>query len=132
LIPFFYGIALLGFISLSSLNFLFLILVSSKAINYALNGPTIKQLYIPTTHDVRFKSQAWIEIFGLRGSRAAGSAFGMLLGPFQAQLGKIAGRAHHALLASYLSFGIIIAWIFIALFLGKKHRTALDRKNVVC
>ena len=33
-------------------------MVGSKAINYALNGPALKQLYIPTTTDVRFKAQA--------------------------------------------------------------------------
>lgn len=132
LMPILYGIALLGFISFNSLNFLFFILVSSKALNYALNGPAIKQLYIPTTHDVRFKSQAWIEIFGFRGSRAVGSSFGMLLGPFQAQLGSVAGRAYHALLSTYCSYVLILAWIFIAIFLGKKHRTAVLDKKVVC
>ena len=48
-------------------------MVASKAINYALNSPSMKQLYIPTTKDVRYKSQAWIESFGSRGSKAAGS-----------------------------------------------------------
>jgi len=132
LMPVFYGIALLGFVSFNSLNFLLFILVSSKALNYALNGPAIKQLYIPTTHDVRFKSQAWIEIFGLRGSRAAGSSFGMLLGPLQSQLGQFAGRARHALFASYLSYILIFGWIFIAIFLGKKHKVAIAEKKVVC
>ena len=36
-----------------TLSAAFWIMVFSKAINYALNQPTIKQLYIPTTKDVR-------------------------------------------------------------------------------
>lgn len=132
LMPIIYGVAVLGFISLTSLNFLFILMVGSKAANYALNGPAIKQLYIPTTHDVRFKSQAWIEIFGFRGSKVAGSGFGMLLRPMQKQFGQVAGRAKHALFASYLSFALIFAWFFIAIYLGRKHSKAIAQKKVVC
>jgi len=132
LMPIIYVAAVLGFISLASLNFLFALMVGSKAANYALNGPAIKQLYIPTTHDVRFKSQAWIEIFGFRGSKVMGSGFGMFLGPLQKQLGHVAGRARHALFASYLSFALISVWFFVAIFLGRKHRKAIAEKNVVC
>ena len=132
LMPVIYGLAMFGFITLNSLNFLFILMVSSKAINYALNGPAIKQLYIPTTHDVRFKSQAWIESFGSRGSKEAGSIFNMLLGPLQGSLGKVAGAARHAVLASYLSFSIIFVWFFIAIYLGKKHKHAIAEDKVVC
>lgn len=132
LMPVIYGLAMFGFITLNSLNFLFILMVSSKAINYALNGPAIKQLYIPTTHDVRFKSQAWIESFGSRGSKEAGSIFNMLLGPLQSTLGKVAGAARHAVLASYLSFSIIFVWFFITVFLGRKYKHAVDQDKVVC
>ena len=132
LMPVIYGLAMLGFITLNSLNFLFILMVSSKAINYALNGPAIKQLYIPTTRDVRFKSQAWIESFGSRGSKEAGSIFNMLLGPLQKSLGKVAGAARHAVLASYLSFSIVFVWCFIAVYLGKKHKHAITEDKVVC
>lgn len=132
LMPIIYGAAILGFITLDSLTFLFILMASSKAINYALNGPAIKQLYIPTTHEVRFKAQGWIESFGTRGAKEAGSVFNFLLGPLQKQLGTIAGRTRHAILASYLGFGIIVVWMFIALFLGKKYKKAIDNNNVVC
>jgi AAA family ATP:ADP antiporter len=132
LMPIIYGLSMLGFISLNSLNFLFVLMVSSKAINYALNGPAIKQLYIPTTRDVRLKSQAWIESFGSRGSKLTGGIFNLGLKPLQKQLGEVAGRAQHALYASYLSFGLIFGWFFIALYLGRKHKTALQEKKVIC
>lgn len=132
LMPVIYALAMFGFITLNSLNFLFILMVSSKAINYALNGPAIKQLYIPTTHDVRFKSQAWIESFGSRGAKEAGSVFNMLLGPLQNQLGKVAGAARHALLSSYLSFSLIFVWCFVTLYLDKKHKNAIEQDKVVC
>ena len=96
LMPFLYGAAIGGFITLNSLPFLFLLMASSKAINYSLNGPAIKQLYIPTTHAVRFKARAWMDTFGSRGAREVGALFNMFLGPLQQNLGEVAGRARHS------------------------------------
>ena len=92
--PIIVGCALFGFLTMNSLTFLFALMVGSKAINYALNGPALKQLYIPTTPDVRFKAQAWIETFGSRASKEAGSIFNMLLTPLQTSFGMIAGRSY--------------------------------------
>lgn len=132
LMPILYAGAVLGFITLNSLTFLFALMASSKAINYALNGPAIKQLYIPTTHDVRLKAQAWIESFGSRGSKLSGGGINLGLKPLQQKLGAVAGRAQHAMYASYLMFGLIFFWFFIALFLGKKHKEAIAEKKMVC
>jgi AAA family ATP:ADP antiporter len=132
LMPILYAAATLGFITLNSLTFLFGLMASSKAINYALNGPAIKQLYIPTTHDVRLKAQAWIESFGSRGSKLSGGGVNLGLKPLQNKLGAVAGRAQHAIYASYLMFGLIFCWFFIALFLGRKHKQAIADKKMVC
>ncbi len=132
LVPIIIGFAVFGFMTLDSLNFLLMLMVGSKAINYALNGPALKQLYIPTTHDVRFKAQAWIETFGSRASKEGGSIFNMALAPLQKSLGTVAGRARHVMLSSYLGFGLVIAWFFIALFLGKNYNKAIEQDEVVC
>ena len=132
LMPILYAGATLGFITLNSLTFLFALMASSKAINYALNGPAIKQLYIPTTHDVRLKAQAWIESFGSRGSKLTGGGVNLGLKPLQTQLGAVAGRAQHALYSSYLMFALIFCWFFVAVFLGKKHKKAIAEKKMVC
>jgi ATP:ADP antiporter, AAA family len=132
LMPLIIACAIFGFLSLNSLTFLFILMVCSKALNYALNGPAVKQLYIPTTHDVRFKAQAWIETFGSRASKELGALFNMLLGPLQKSMGTVAGRAYHVLLSSYGGFAIVIAWFFIALFLGKTYKKAIESKKVVC
>jgi AAA family ATP:ADP antiporter len=132
LIPLIFAGAILGFVTLNSLNFLFALMVGSKAINYALNGPAIKQLYIPTTHDTRFKAQAWIETFGSRGSKEGGALFNLLLKPLQRSLGEVAGRARHVALSSYVGFGIIAVWVFIAFGLGKTYKNAINEKKMVC
>jgi ATP:ADP antiporter, AAA family len=132
LVPLVFGFAVFGFTIFNSLTFLLALMVGSKAVNYALNGPAIKQLYIPTTHDVRFKSQAWIETFGSRASKEGGSLFNMLLIPLQSSLGVVAGRARHVVLSSYLGFMLVALWFFVALYLGRTYKKAIDTDKVVC
>jgi len=130
--PVIIGLALFSFLTIDSLSFLFALMVGSKAINYALNGPALKQLYIPTTHDVRFKAQAWIETFGSRASKEAGSLFNMLLKPLQTAFGALAGRAHYLTLSGIIGFSLLGVWLFVALYLGKNFRQAIEEKKVIC
>lgn len=130
--PLIVGLALFGFLTLDSLSFLFALMVGSKAINYALNGPALKQLYIPTTSDVRFKAQAWIETFGSRASKEAGSIFNMMLSPLQTAFGAVAGRGHYLLLSGGIGFPLLAAWLAIAIFLGRSFSKAIEEKRVVC
>lgn len=48
-------------------------MVGSKTINYAINGPSLKQLYVPSSPAAESKAQAWIETFGSRGAKELGS-----------------------------------------------------------
>ncbi len=130
--PIIVGCALFGFLTMDSLNFLFALMVGSKAINYALNGPALKQLYIPTTPDVRFKAQAWIETFGSRASKEMGSIFNMLLNPLQAIFGMISGRYYYLMLSGCLGFPLLAVWLMVAVFLGKTFKKAIENKTVVC
>lgn len=130
--PVIVGCALFGFLTMNSLAFLFALMVGSKAINYALNGPALKQLYIPTTPDVRFKAQAWIETFGSRASKEAGSIFNMLLTPLQSAFGAITGRSYYLMLSGFLGFPLLILWLAVAVFLGKTFKKAIEEKRVVC
>lgn len=132
LMPLIFAGALFGFVALNSLNFLFGLMVSIKAVNYALSVPAIKQLYIPTTHDTRFKAQAWIEAFGPHTSKLSGSVFNMILHPLQISLGEVAGRLQHVLLSSYFGFALVVMWIGMAYGLGKTYKKAIDQKKVVC
>merc|ERR1711918_118557 len=44
-----------------------------KALSYSLNNPCKEMLYNPTSTAIKFKSKSWIDIFGQRGAKAAGS-----------------------------------------------------------
>ncbi len=127
---------------------LFWLMVASKAVNYALNSPSMKQLYIPTTEDVRYKSQAWIETFGSRGSKAGGSAITdqhqnvvIANGP---QWADKAFRKEHMFqpedlgsfwymaISCYFFLGVLAVWVFVALYLGRTYQKAVDSNKVVC
>lgn len=130
--PIIIGCALLGFLSLNSLTFLFILMVGSKAINYALNGPALKQLYIPTTPDVKFKAQAWIETFGSRSSKQAGSMFNMALKPLQVAFGPVVGKSHYMLLSGCVCFPLLALWLVVAIFLGRSFKRAIREDTLIC
>lgn len=130
--PIIVGFALFGFMSMNTLTFLFALMVGSKAINYALNGPALKQLYIPTTPDVKFKAQAWIETFGSRSSKQAGSLFNMSLGPMQTAFGSALGKSYYLTLSGVLCFPLLALWLAIALFLGKSFKKAVNSNTTIC
>ena len=132
LMPFIVGGALLGFLSLNSLTFLFTLMVGSKAINYALNGPALKQLYIPTTANVKYKAQAWIETFGSRLSKQSGSIFNMSLAPLQKSFGQLLGRSYYLTISATICFPLLALWLVVALFLGNRFKKAIKNDTVVC
>ena len=123
-LPVFVSLGILGFLTMNSLSFLFCLMVASKAINYAINGPVLKQLYIPTSKDAKSKSQAWAEIFGSRLSKQAGSTINMLYQPL--------GAAAYRFLTSVIGFAFVSCWFFVALFLGKTYKKAVDSDTMVC
>ena len=148
LMPLLVSVAVAVFRFYPSLQPLFWLMVASKAVNYALNSPSMKQLYIPTTKDVRYKSQAWIESFGSRGSKAAGSAINdqhksvmLTNGPEWADpvfrkanmFGpNDIGSFWYMALSSYMFIGILAMWVVVALYLGRTYQKAVDQGKVVC
>ena len=124
LVPIVVAAAVVAFWLYPSLDVLFYLIVGAKAINYALNGPSIKQLYIPTSEDVKYKSQAWIETFGSRASKAAASF---------ANLGKAPlGASLYLSLTVATSLGLSAVWFFVALYLARRCNLATEREEIVC
>jgi len=109
----------------SNLAVLFWIMVGSKAVNYAFNQPTLKQLYIPTTEDTKYKAQAWIEAFGSRSSKAMGAG----VADFRDSFATI---AQYITMTSILSFGLIGFWVLIAFHIANQFNKAIKEDKVVC
>jgi len=102
----------------------FWVIVFCKAINYALNQPTKEQLYIPTTKEAKYKSKAWIDMFGSRCSKSVGSAVNLLH--------PVLGPALFVIVSTGISLGIILVWILVGIFLGASHSLAIKNKRAVC
>ena len=124
LVPLIIGSAVLVFKFHQDIHVLFWLMIGAKAINYSLNGPTIKQLYVPTTKDTKYKAQAWIETFGARGSKAASSGINALR--------DILGSNIYLAMTIYLSFGLIGLWFLVGLFLGSKYDKAIEEHKTAC
>jgi len=110
----------------------FWIMVFAKAVNYALNAPTIKQLYIPTTKEARYKSQGWIEMFGSRAAKSGGSIINMTRGIFKGKYGSTIGINIFLSLSMLASLGIVAAWLFVAVFVAKAYNSAMKKEEYVC
>ncbi len=110
----------------------FWIMVISKAVNYALNQPTLKQLYIPTSKDTKYKAQAWIEMFGSRGSKGIGSVVNTFRAVFKMKYGMLEGVVRFLTLSSLISLVGIGFWLFIALYVAKTYNNAIKEKRIVC
>ena len=123
-VPIFIAAALVVFSTTQNVTVFFCLMVACKAANYSLQGPSLKQLYIPTSPDVKSKAQAWIETFGSRVSKEASSNLNALTG--------VLGKATYKLLCTSLGFTFVAIWIFVALYLGKTHKKAIDTNTNVC
>lgn len=132
LLPLLVAVGVLGLKFNPTLGVAFWIMVIAKAVNYALNQPTMKQLYIPTTKDTKYKSQAWIEMFGSRGSKAMGSGINGFRSVFQSKYGAAAGISMFLTMSSAISLSLIVAWLFVVVFVSKTYNKAVKEKRVVC
>jgi len=99
------------------------VMVFAKAINYALNQPSKEQLYIPTTYEAKYKTKAFMEMFGSRGSKGLGSLFNGAAAYFP---------AYFVLASTGIALGISGVWLLVALYLGNTHKRAVDNNEVVC
>lgn len=134
LLPVIMLIAIIGLkVSPGALPILFWIMIFSKALNYALNVPVIRQAYIPTTHDVKYKAQAWSDSFGSRGAKAFSSGvnftkphlFVKMFGPFD-------GAKFYFLTITGLSMGLIGVWFVAAFYVARLYNKAIKENRVVC
>lgn len=85
-------------------------LILIRCFTYALNNPAKEIMYIPTSKDIKFKTKSWIDMFGARSMKAAGSAINNAFKDSTEAL---------LLYGTLISLGIIVVWVFIASFVGK-------------
>lgn len=89
-----------------------------KSLHFALNQPIKETLYIPTSQDTKYKSKAWIDMFGMRGSEMVG-----------ANISKLVGTS-----LSYLSGFVItglFVWTVLSYRIGSTNQNAVRNKRIV-
>jgi len=93
-----------------------------KGLSYALNNPTKEMMYIPTSQDVRFKAKGWIDQFGSRSSKGAGSLVSDI---FKSSVSDL------LLYSTIISLGLIGVWIAAAAFVGSRFKKLSDNNQII-
>ncbi len=116
--PLLLGVSIVYYIISPTLWTIFYVMLIAKALNYAFNQPAKEVLYIPTSRSIKYKSKAWIDMFGMRFAKAAGSVANRVMGPFVALIG-----------GSTLT--VIALWTLLASVIGKKFKKAVDENRLI-
>jgi len=93
-----------------------------KGFSYALNNPCKEILYQPTSPAVKFKSKSWIDTFGARGSKAAGS---LVTNAFASSLEGLLTYG------SFAAFGVSAFLVVVAKYMGTEFTRLVDNEEVV-
>ncbi len=97
--------------------------VALRAIYYAFNQPVTEALYIPTVKDMKFKSKSWIDTFGKKFARGAGSSFNILA---TSVAGTVTSGVHGVFFG-----GIVILWSVVSFMLGRRYDRAIKKGEVI-
>jgi ATP:ADP antiporter, AAA family len=97
--------------------------VAIRAIYYAFNQPVMEALYIPTVKAVKFKSKSWIDTFGKKMSKGAGSLFN--------GAAAYMGPAWSVVLHTGFFGLLVVAWTVVAYFLGQRYHRAIKYQEVI-
>lgn len=116
--PLLLGGVILGYIIHPALATITYVMLIAKSLNYALNQPAKEVLYIPTTKSVKFKSKAWIDMFGMRFGKASGSSISKLFGGVVGLIGGI-------------TLCCIFAWVFVAVIVGNMFKKVVDKREII-
>jgi len=100
---------------------LFGAMVAIKGLSYALNNPCKEIMYIPTSKDAKFKAKGWIDMFGGRSAKAAGSG----INAFFTTLSEL------MFFGSIISLGIVGIWIVVALYVGKTNKKLTESGTII-
>jgi AAA family ATP:ADP antiporter len=93
-----------------------------KANSYALNNPTKEMLYQPTSTSVKYKAKSWIDIFGMRGSKALGS---VVTNAFASSIAELVDKG------SVVGMGVAGFLIWNARYMGRKFDEYTDVGYIV-
>jgi AAA family ATP:ADP antiporter len=107
----------IGFVVLPTLAFVGFMSVSDNALNYSINQSAKEALYTPTTQDEKYKAKSFIDMFVQRAAKVASVAL---------NLGLTALVITDARWLSLAVGILLVAWIFVIRFLGRRYEARKD------
>ncbi len=116
--PILLGTSILWYLFNPSLNTIFYVMLIAKAVNLAFNQPAKEVLYIPTSKNIKYKSKVWIDMFGLRFAKGAGSSINKVIGSCLSTSGIVV-----------MSF--IGLWIMLSNTIGNYFQKTIDEKKLI-
>lgn len=116
--PILLGASIVWYLLSPNLHTIVCVMLIAKAINFAFNQPAKEVLYIPTSKDIKYKSKAWVDMFGMRFAKGAGS-----------MLNKFAGKTLG--MTGVVVVGFVGIWIVLANIIGKHFQKAVNEKRVI-
>ena len=125
LIPVFVGMLLIYFMIYQTPEAVLHVFVGLNTINYSFSKPLSEALYIPTVKDMKFKAKSWIDSFGTKISKSAGSFF------TDFAVTAIPGSVmFYAVYTTFFSV-LIGAWLITAYLLGRRYEKAVDSNEII-
>lgn len=125
LIPILVGCLLLYFMIVQTPGAMLHVFIGLSTIHYSFSKPLIESLYIPTMKDIKFKAKSWIDTFGTKISKSAGSIFTDFVR--SAAPGSAIFYAVYGVFFSVL----IAAWLMTAYFLGRRYEKAVESNEII-
>jgi ATP:ADP antiporter, AAA family len=111
------------FLFVSQASAVIFVYMGMQAVHYGFSSPLRESLYIPTVKSVKFKAKSWIDTFGAKFAKGAGSTFNMTTM-------AMTGFTLMAVQASFFSL-IIGVWVVVAYLLGKKYDRTIANNEVI-
>jgi len=112
----------IGFVLLPTLAFVGFMSVSDNALNYSINQSAKEALYTPTTQDEKYKAKSFIDMFVQRAAKVASVGL---------NLGLTALFITDARWLSLAVGGLLVAWIFVIRYLGRRYEERKEEDEPV-
>jgi ATP/ADP translocase len=123
LVPFSVGVFLAYLIFETTPQSLINAFVAFQAFHYAFLMPVRESLYLPTVKEIKFKSKSWIDAFGSKFAKTAGSMFNVLASKM--------GQSFMLPIHSFFFASVIGLWFIVAFFLGRRFEQAIVNNEVI-
>ena len=98
--------------------------IADRGLSYSINRASKELLYVPIAPLLMFRAKAWIDMFGYRLFKVAGSLLILLLTQWIPWPLETTGLG-------WLVLGICLAWMVVLVRLGTRYREALARAEAL-